>query len=62
MSAEKVGGTMSTIRWWYESLQGKKRRDDFSSRRHFPDERIKEDIFLREKNMSNIQILQGGMY
>lgn len=22
MSAEKVGGTMSTIRWWYESLQG----------------------------------------
>lgn len=24
MSAEKVEGTMSTIRWWYESLQWEK--------------------------------------
>lgn len=26
MSAEKVGGTMSTIRWWYESLERKKQK------------------------------------
>lgn len=25
MSPEKVGGTMSTIRWWYESLEWKKK-------------------------------------